>query len=371
MKGKKKIAFIVSNLCTKGGTERVTSLLSKELSKFYECYIITQWNVGNFAFEIAEDVGVFNVSDSKKRLRYSLLECITSITRFVNKNKIEILVVVGRNNNIIPFLLKPFIKSKIIFCEHSTINKKFANPKYTFKNRMYNKFFNWSIATFSEKIVVLTEKEANNYIDILKINKEKLKIIPNIHTESIYHSEYNIKSKIICTVGRIENEKGVDLLLKVAEKVFMKNREWKWYLYGKGKSDYIDNLELQIKNLKLCNQFLLKGSINDVDKVMRESSFFVFGSRFEGFGLVLLEAKANKLPLISFDIHSGPSDIIRDGVDGYLIKPFDTDAMANKICELIENEELRQRFSDNASGNLYKFDKDTIIKKWCDLIDNI
>lgn len=371
MKTKKKVAFMVSNLCTKGGTERVTSVLSKQLSQYYDCSIITQWHNGNYAYEMPEEVKIFNVSDSKKRLRYSFIECVKNMSNYINVNKINVLIVVGRNNNIIPFALKLLTKCKIIFCEHSTINKKFKNKKYSFKERMYSKFFDWSIVNFSEKIVVLTEKEANNYINILNINKSEIEIIPNIYVSNVYNNEYDIKSKIICTVGRIENEKGIDLLLKVARDVFKINEDWKWHLYGNGNFDYIHKLELQIEKFKLCKHFLLKGNVDDVDKVMKKSSFFVFGSRFEGFGLVLLEAKANKLPLISFDIYSGPSDIIRDGVDGYLIKPFDTDAMATKICELIENKELRQRLSDNACGNLYKFDKDVIIKKWCKLIDSI
>ena len=86
--------------------------------------------------------------------------------------------------------------------------------------------------------------------------------------------------------------------------------------------------------------------------------------------MVLLEAKAKKLPSVSFDIHSGPSDIIRDGVDGYLVKPFDVDEMAEKISELIESPALRQQFSDAAWGNLNQFRKETIISQWIELIND-
>ena len=91
-------------------------------------------------------------------------------------------------------------------------------------------------------------------------------------------------------------------------------------------------------------------------------------SRREGLGMVLLEAKAKKLPLVSFDIHAGPSDIIRDGIDGYLVPPFDTDAMAEKICYLIEHPEARKDFSNHAYGNIDKFRKETILEKWKKLI---
>ena len=95
----------------------------------------------------------------------------------------------------------------------------------------------------------------------------------------------------------------------------------------------------------------------------------VMTSRHEGLPMVLLEAKAKKLPLVSFDIETGPSEIIRDNVDGFLVSPFDINAMSEKICKLIENPELRQRFSDNAYGNIDKFKKETIVAKWINLID--
>lgn len=84
-----------------------------------------------------------------------------------------------------------------------------------------------------------------------------------------------------------------------------------------------------------------------------------------------MKLKLKKLPIVSFDINSGPSDIVRNGIDGFLVKPFDCNMMADRINELIENPELRQKFSDNAHGNIDKFSKEKIIKQWCDLIDGL
>ena len=87
--------------------------------------------------------------------------------------------------------------------------------------------------------------------------------------------------------------------------------------------------------------------------------------------MVLLEAKANGLPLVSFDIETGPDEIIRDGVNGFLIPPYDTEIMAERICQLIENNDLRKRFSDNAKLDLEKFSSDRIIEQWNDLIKDV
>ena len=87
--------------------------------------------------------------------------------------------------------------------------------------------------------------------------------------------------------------------------------------------------------------------------------------------MVLLEAKAKRLPLVSFDIHAGPSDIILDGVNGYLVAPFDVEAMAERIDFLIEHPEVRRAFSARAYDNIDGFRKEAVMKQWVDLINDV
>ena len=98
---------------------------------------------------------------------------------------------------------------------------------------------------------------------------------------------------------------------------------------------------------------------------------YVLPSYREGLPLVLLEAKANKLPIVSFDVVTGPREIVRDNVDGFLIPCYNKKLMAKKIIELIEKKELRLKFSNNSQENINKFSKQEIMKKWIDLIENI
>ena len=87
-------------------------------------------------------------------------------------------------------------------------------------------------------------------------------------------------------------------------------------------------------------------------------------SRTEGFGLVLVEAKRCHLPTIAFDVDFGPREIIEDGVSGYLVEAFDIDQMAEKINELIDNQEKRCLFADHAGDNLDQFQNDCFIQQW-------
>ena len=94
-------------------------------------------------------------------------------------------------------------------------------------------------------------------------------------------------------------------------------------------------------------------------------------SRFEGFGMVLLEAMACGIPCIAFNCPYGPSDIINDNTDGFLVKHFDCDAMAEKICFLIENPNLRKKMGEQARNNVLRYNKDEVMKKWTSLFDKL
>ena len=98
---------------------------------------------------------------------------------------------------------------------------------------------------------------------------------------------------------------------------------------------------------------------------------YVLPSYREGLPLALLEAKANKLPIVSFDIDTGPREIVKNGVNGFLVEKYNKKEMAIKINELLENKELRNDFSEKSYENIKEFEKETIIKQWRELIDKI
>ena len=87
--------------------------------------------------------------------------------------------------------------------------------------------------------------------------------------------------------------------------------------------------------------------------------------------MVLLEAKSYRLPIVSFDIMTGPSEIVRDGVNGYLVESGDITTMADQICKLIEQPLLRKRFSDATVLDMNKFDRGEIIRQWENLLNQL
>ena len=77
------------------------------------------------------------------------------------------------------------------------------------------------------------------------------------------------------------------------------------------------------------------------------------------------------VPCVSFAVQTGPLEIIHDGIDGYLVQPFDCDAMAGKINTLIENPSLRKQFAKQALLSMGDFETETIIKQWKDILERL
>lgn len=123
-----------------------------------------------------------------------------------------------------------------------------------------------------------------------------------------------------------------------------------------------NNLE---KNVIFC------GRTSSILEEYKKAAMYVMTSRTEGFGLVLTEAKSCNLPTLAYDIDFGPREIIDNNVSGYLVEAFDSNAMAEKICELIENEEKRVLFSKRAKDNCEKFTKEAFISKWIEIFEKI
>ena len=170
-------------------------------------------------------------------------------------------------------------------------------------------------------------------------------------------------------VGRYSYEKGYDLLLKIWSVVEKRCTDWELNIYGMGDpSPYVKYLtELSIDK----NRCHLNACVVDVSKVYGNSSILVLPSRTEGFGLVLLEAMAHSLPIVSFDCENGPRTIISDGKDGILVPPFDLNRFSEQLIRLMEDEELCKKMGNNGKSKSKHYDMEVIAFQWKSLFDDL
>jgi len=212
-----------------------------------------------------------------------------------------------------------------------------------------------------DKIIVLTEAEKRDWN-----LKDKVKCIPNMLVAYPEHEPKKTQiQKRVISVGRYAYQKGYDLLLESWRIVQEKHPDWFLHIYGShdgGVGDY-EQLQNQIKQCQISNVFLHQ-STNDVYSCYVQSDFYVMSSRFESFGLVLIEAMSCGLPVISFDCKYGPQSIIQNGETGLLVPQGNTNKLANAICSMIENNEMRQRMAMNARLESKKYQQENMMPIW-------
>lgn len=180
----------------------------------------------------------------------------------------------------------------------------------------------------------------------------------------------NLQSKSLISIGRLSKEKGYEALIDVFKLVNLKHKDWTLNILGDGLEK--KNIEQKIKNYKLEENIKLHGfkSKPEVNKLLKKSSIYIMTSISESFGLALLEAMSYGIPCLAFDSAKGPLEIIKDNVNGYIIKKRNKQQMANKICLLIEDEKKRKLFGKNAYQNSKKFSKENIKKDWIKLLES-
>ena len=185
-------------------------------------------------------------------------------------------------------------------------------------------------------------------------------------------------AKRVVTIGRYAYQKGYDLLLQAwAEvepqitQIFTESgsEEWTLDIYGQG--DQTDYRQLMTELGIDTDRCHLNGPLEDVVKVYQDSSIFVLSSRFEGFGLVLVEAMACGLPVVSFDCPAGPDEIITDGVDGLLVPSGDVHTLAEKLMNLMSDKDLRERLGQQARQTVQRYDMEVLANQWTTLFEKV
>lgn len=214
-----------------------------------------------------------------------------------------------------------------------------------------------------ERMIVLTEKDCQAW-------KELNNVIAIPNPLSFTPKEISsLTEKKIIAVGRYYQEKGFDLLLEAWAKIYKEHPDWRLEIYGDGDKHSYEEIRDRLAIPPTC--CILNGRTNNIEKEYVNSSIFVCSSRFEGFGMVLTEAMACGLAVISFDCPWGPGSIISHNEDGILVEAERTDKLAAAIDSVINNPEKRISLAQNAIKNVKRYQMDKIAMQWKDLFDSL
>ncbi len=376
-----KIVYCIHSLYNPGGMERV--LLNKVRyfveQKGWEIVIVTtdQHNRPTF-YPLPEgvrmvDLGI-NYSDDNRR---SPLGKIVGYLKRRRRHRRNLAALLNAE--------RPDITVSLFPCESSFIPSLKDGSKKVLEIH-YSKFFRLQygrhgllrlidryrthtdeqLAQRFDRFVVLTREDRDYWPKMANIE-----VIPNA---ALFRpaSTADLTAKHVVAVGRLDHQKGFDRMLNVWAELLQTHpdlSDWTLDIYGQG--EWHDNLLQQAERLGIASSVVLHAPTKDIEKVYTSSAFLLMTSRYEGFPMVMIEAMACGLPVISYNFKTGPRDIIHPGENGYFVTDGDSSALVAAMANLMNDLPLRQRLGKNALRVRDTFSEASVMDKWTRLFEDL
>lgn len=213
-----------------------------------------------------------------------------------------------------------------------------------------------------DRFVVLTHEDRKKWTELnqVEVIHNPISFFPDQVSDGLSHQ--------VIAVGRYTYQKGFDILFEAWKIVSEKHPDWVLRIYGGGKREDYQPL---VDSSGIAHSCILETAVSHIDEKHRESSVYVMSSRYEGFPMSLPEAMACGLPVVSFNCECGPTEIISDGEDGFLVEKGNISELAEKIIYLIENDEIRIKMGQQARKNIERFKIEQIAKQWKNLFESV
>lgn len=351
----KLIIFIAS--LRNGGAERVVSILSQSmLIYFKEVEIITYY-----------DADIFYKIDN--RVKVVSLESITGTTSIIRNCHALRKYLDGAKPSVLISFMAPFNILALLSVRHKRnypiIVADRSDPRFECRNVVRRFMRSFLYSTEADKLVIQSKRNLKYYP---KNVQGKSSVIFNpISIDAVCSGVATLshKEKLIVQVASLVEVKNQRMLIQSFSNVVKNHPEYRLIIYGEGPCR--GGLEKLISDLKLENKVFLPGRINDVVSCIKQAELFVLSSNFEGLSNAMLEALYIGLPVVATDV-SGAVDIIRNGYNGYLVPVGDEKEMTKAICEVIEDNSLREKMADNATLVKDLLDKDAVTSEWLKVI---
>ena len=377
-----KIAYVFSTLAKTGGAERIITERTNYLAEQFG-YDITIINL----FQQDEDTNHFVLSKKVKQInlgipyfsqfsyrypkrlwiRWQLNRQVKkSIKQYVKNVDPDILIGISFFKADLVSKVKCRAKKIIESHEakpftHSGLNTRHNFIKEVYQN-IWRSFYFRAIERNADAVITLTKAD-----EMLWKRAKYTVVIPNFSVMPI--SKYSdCTSKRVIAAGRLEWEKGFGRLIEAWSIVSSRHPDWHLDIFGEGSMD--KTLKV-LTNLYKAKNLTFHNVTSNISQEYANSSICVVSSYFEGFSLILLEAMRHGVPCVAFDCPFGPKSIINDGYTGFLVENGEIKLFAERVCRLIEDEDLRKHFSKASIDRALLFDTDSIMLRWKKLFEQM
>lgn len=351
---------------TRGGAERVTRDVADGLNALGNAVAILTNTSTAITYKPTTDIKIYSHTTNRllinKLRRFSVIRARKVIKDF----NPDVIVGVMWGDALVAYIATRLIRKDIpvVFSDHDS----FDRPSFV-KESLIKKFSKHILSKLCDWYTVLTEPDLrlakedgvkNVSVQINPLSLNPLTTLPE-------------KKNTILAVGRLDawHYKGFDLLLKAWGRIAKNHPSYVLQFAGTGSEKSVNFLKKHIEENGIENQVEFLGFQDDMESIYKESSIFVLSSRYEGFGLVLIEAMSQGCACVACDFGGRQGDIIQHGHNGLLCPIDNVESMANNIEKLIINKELRVKVQSNAIRSLSKYSKQSVSLSWNNLLNNI
>lgn len=376
-----KIFYIYTALVTKGGADRVITEKANWLSEHgHEVTIVTDTQLGRKPiFPLSDKVRMINFDiDFTKEYGHNFFcrTIIYYVLMYQYRQKIKkllmtehpdiVITTLGRDISFITRITDGSIK---IGEAHTT--RRFIRNFHLLESknilfRYLTKYFRYTMdkrVCELDALVVLTKQHIPDWPKEVPVYAipNALPFYPDVVSTCENHRAI--------IVGRYTEAKGYDYMIEAWRIIHQKHPDWTIHTFAMGEDE--EKVRAKIHSYGLQDTIIMNPPTDNIMEEYLNSSICVVSSVFEGFSMVLIEAMACGLPCVSFDCPYGPRNIIKDGEDGYLIEYLNIQALADGICKLIEDKELRKSMGRKGRGNVLRFSREKVMQQWVDLFESL
>ena len=361
-----KITLVIFSLSC-GGAERVMSILSNYWAeRGDQIAIITIDSQDADFYSLSKNIQrvALNSKSNSSNVFIAIKNNVKRLRKLriaIKQTSLEVVVSFTDRTNVLSIIAAIGLTIPIIVSEHTDPRQLPAGGVWNILRRL---------TYLRANAVVVLNNELRDVVSKF-VPKKRLYVIPNpaltIRKNQEYTLPFQVPSPFIVAMGRLVKLKGFDILIEA----FARCNRGEWFLVILGEGKERKSLCEQVKKLGLESKVLLPGNVHEPSVILSRADIFVLSSRIEGFPMAILEAMSCGLPVISFDCPTGPSEIIRDGIDGVLVPKEDTQALAAAMSRLIENKDERKKIAEKAREVIKRFSLEEVILRWDNLLRKV
>lgn len=353
----KRICFFIGDLNNSGGTERVASVIANQLYQHgYQIHMLSLQCGDKPFFELADGINTSQIYSTPGRGILRLPVAIMKLRGYLQQNKIDILIDVESMLALYAVPAVVGLSVHHICWEHFNYNVDLGKASRRLARKL--------AARFADDVITLTERDKQLWLTNTTC-KANITAIPNPVTIDLPTEISSHKEKLFLAVGRLTYQKGFDLLLQAWAQVAPLHPDLRLRIVGDGEDKTM--LEQLRKQLNIEASTELVPKTNNIAAHYQDAAFFVMSSRFEGLPLVLIEAQAYGLPIVSFDCDTGPGEIVKHGETGWLCEMGNVSALSEKIinaASCFNDKKCYKEFSGSSVESMKRFSVHEIMDKW-------